>query len=172
MPALIGGVTIYTIPEAAEVLDLAADTVRYYVRIGELKHTKLGNTIMIKDADISAFIQSRTEPESEFVTITTRALPKLTYTGEDAKRDILAIMQYADDPQDLVTHDDAQYYLSLDDAHRITKSILKLSKILGADVVGGFANITLWELRNVMTSIMAEVDGREPEDADTGEDDE
>ena len=122
---------------------------------------------MIKDADISAFIQSRTAPESEFVTITTRALPKLTYTGEDAKREILAMLQCAADPQD-----DTQFLLSLDDAHRITKSILKLSKILGADVVGGFANITLWELRNVMTSIMAEVEGREPEDADTGEDDE
>ena len=150
-------------PEAAEVLDLAPDTVRYYVRIGELKHTKLGNTIMIKDADISAFIQSRTEPESGFVTITTRALPKLTYAGEDAKRQILAMVQYANDPDNTVT---------LDDVHRITNSILKLSKILGADVVGGFANITLWELRNVMTNLMGELDGQEPEDADTGEDDE
>jgi len=162
MPALIAGVTIYTMPEAAEVLDLAPDTVRYYVRIGELKHTKLGNTIMIKDADISAFIQSRTEPESGFVTIDTRALPKLTYTGEDAKRDILNMMQYANDPS---------YTVTLDDVHRITNSILKLSKILGADVVGGFANITLWELRNVMTSIMAELDGQELEDAGTGDDD-
>ena len=164
MPALIGGVTIYTMPEAAEVLDLAPDTVRYYVRIGELKHTKLGNTIMIKDADISAFIQSRTAPESEYVTIDTRALPKLSYIGGDAKQHILNMMQYANDPSDTVT---------LDDVHRITNSILKLSKILGMEY---FANITLWELRNVMTNLMAELDGQEPEgqepeDAGTGGDD-
>jgi excisionase family DNA binding protein len=151
-------------PEAAEVLDLAADTVRYYVRIGELKHTKLGNTIMIKDADISAFIQSRTAPESEYVTIDTRALPKLSYIGGDAKQHILNMMQYANDPSDTVT---------LDDVHRITNSILKLSKILGMEY---FANITLWELRNVMTNLMAELDGQElegqePEDAGTGGDD-
>jgi excisionase family DNA binding protein len=159
MPAIIGGVTIYTMPEAAEVLDLAPDTVRYYVRIGELKHTKLGNTIMIKDADISAFIQSRTAPESEYVTIDTRALPKLSYIGGDAKQHILNMMQYANDPSDTVT---------LDDVHRITGAVLKLSKILGMEY---FANITLWELRNVMTNLMAELDGQEPEDTGTGDDD-
>ena len=163
MPALIGGVTIYTMPEAAEVLDLAPDTVRYYVRIGELKLTKLGNTIMIKDVDISAFIQSRTEPggdRGEYMTTNTRALPKLSYIGGDAKQHILNMMQYANDPRDTVT---------LDDVHRITNSILKLSKILGMEY---FANITLWELRNVMTNLMAELDGQEPEDAGTEDEDE
>jgi hypothetical protein len=70
------------------------------------------------------------------------------------------MMQYANDPKDAVT---------FEDVHRLTNAVIKLSRILGMEY---FANITLWDLRNAMTNLTAELESREDihEDAGTGDD--
>jgi excisionase family DNA binding protein len=56
MPKTIQGVTLYTIPEAAEELGVSNNTVRNYLRSGKLNGTRIGRPIFITDKDIRKLV--------------------------------------------------------------------------------------------------------------------
>lgn len=53
-----------TVKDVAEKLDVSEYTVRYYLKKGELKGTKIGGW-RIKPNDLEAFIRSRTNVKEE-----------------------------------------------------------------------------------------------------------
>ena len=52
MTTKIEGVTLYTIPEAAEKLGVSQNTIRAYIKSGKLKGHKVGRPIFITEKDI------------------------------------------------------------------------------------------------------------------------
>lgn len=56
MPKTIQGITLYTIPEAAEELGVSNNTVRNYLRSGKLNGTRIGRPIFITDKDIKKMV--------------------------------------------------------------------------------------------------------------------
>jgi len=56
MPKTIQGITLYTIPEAAEELGVSNNTVRNYLRSGKLHGTRIGRPIFITDKDIKKLV--------------------------------------------------------------------------------------------------------------------
>jgi excisionase family DNA binding protein len=57
MPKTIQGVTLYTIPEAAEELGVSTNSVRSYLRSGRLTGTRIGRPILITAEAIADLVQ-------------------------------------------------------------------------------------------------------------------
>lgn len=53
----IGDVKAYNVQEAADLLDVSAQTIRAYIKQGKLKAQKAGNKYIITEETLKAFIQ-------------------------------------------------------------------------------------------------------------------
>jgi excisionase family DNA binding protein len=52
----IEGITMYTIPEAAEALKVTPQTVRAYIKTGKLKAKRIGRPYLISGDSLRAFL--------------------------------------------------------------------------------------------------------------------
>lgn len=57
MATIIEGIKFYTIPEAAEVLNVTPQTVRAYIKQGKLKGQRIGRPILITENNLKEFLQ-------------------------------------------------------------------------------------------------------------------
>lgn len=58
MATEIEGIKFYTIPEAAEVLNVTPQTVRAYIKQGKLKGKRIGRPILITENNLKEFLKS------------------------------------------------------------------------------------------------------------------
>jgi excisionase family DNA binding protein len=59
MPKEIMGVTLYTLPEAVEILGVTSVTVRSYLKQGKLKGQKIGRKWHITAESLKAFVSGK-----------------------------------------------------------------------------------------------------------------
>lgn len=57
MATVIEGIKFYTIPEAAEVLNVTPQTVRAYIKQGKLKGKRVGRPILITENNLREFLK-------------------------------------------------------------------------------------------------------------------
>jgi len=57
MPTEIEGIKFYTIPETAEALNVTSQTIRAYLKRGELKGKRIGRPILITENNIKEFLE-------------------------------------------------------------------------------------------------------------------
>lgn len=58
MATVIEGIKFYTIPEAAEVLNVTPQTIRAYIKQGKLKGQRIGRPILITENNLKEFLQA------------------------------------------------------------------------------------------------------------------
>lgn len=58
MATVIEGIKFYTIPEAAEVLNVTPQTIRAYIKQGKLKGQRIGRPILITENNLKEFLKS------------------------------------------------------------------------------------------------------------------
>lgn len=56
MATIIQGIKFYTIPEAAEALNVTPQTIRAYIKKGKLKGVRVGRPILITEENIKEFL--------------------------------------------------------------------------------------------------------------------
>jgi excisionase family DNA binding protein len=57
MSTIIEGIKFYTIPEAAETLQVTPQTIRAYIKRGRLKGQRIGRPIYITEKNIKDFLE-------------------------------------------------------------------------------------------------------------------
>lgn len=57
MPTTIQGIEFYTVPEAAEELNVTPQTVRAYIKQGKIKGKRVGRPILITAKDLKDFLK-------------------------------------------------------------------------------------------------------------------
>lgn len=58
MPATIENVVVFSLLEAARILQVNVGTVRTYAKRGDLRHTKIGGTILVSARALEEYIKS------------------------------------------------------------------------------------------------------------------
>jgi excisionase family DNA binding protein len=56
MPTVIEGIKFYTIPEVANALHVTPQTVRAYIKRGELRSQRIGKPIFITESNLREFL--------------------------------------------------------------------------------------------------------------------
>jgi excisionase family DNA binding protein len=59
----IEGVRLYTIPEAAAALEVSAQTVRSYIKSGQLSAQRVGRPYLITGESLRRFVSGSSSPE-------------------------------------------------------------------------------------------------------------
>jgi len=57
MPVKIEGIKFYTVVEAAQALHVTPQTVRAYLKRGQLRGQRIGRPILITDSNLKEFLQ-------------------------------------------------------------------------------------------------------------------
>lgn len=57
MPTIIEGIKFYTIPETAEALNVTPQTIRAYIKRGDLKAQRIGRPILITENNLKDFLK-------------------------------------------------------------------------------------------------------------------
>jgi len=65
MPTVIEDVKFYTVMEVAEALRITPQTVRAYIRRGELKGQRIGRPILITEKNIREFVKGIRDSQEE-----------------------------------------------------------------------------------------------------------
>jgi len=58
MPTLIEGIKFYTIPEAAQSLNVTPQTIRAWIKQGKIKSQRIGRPILITENNLREFLQA------------------------------------------------------------------------------------------------------------------
>lgn len=61
MPNELAGVTLYTLPEIADKLNLTVYTIRNYIKAGKLKAIKMGKSYRVEEAALKEFLLTGTQ---------------------------------------------------------------------------------------------------------------
>lgn len=65
---ILGRIDVYEVPEVAELLKLRAVTVRRYIRKGRLAARKCGNSYLVTERALTAFLEGsvmKPDPEAD-----------------------------------------------------------------------------------------------------------
>ena len=58
MPTIIQGIEFYTVQEAAEELNVSAQTVRSYIKQGKLSGKRVGRPLLITSENLKKFLEN------------------------------------------------------------------------------------------------------------------
>lgn len=61
------GVTLYSVKDVAELLNLSGDTVRKYIKSGALPSRKIGGRFMVSEGNLKDFLNCATQPKENQV---------------------------------------------------------------------------------------------------------
>lgn len=59
----IAGVTLYSVNEIAQLMQVTPQTVRRYIKSGRLKSRKIGRNIFCSETDLRNFVKATQKPE-------------------------------------------------------------------------------------------------------------
>lgn len=65
MPVQIGDLTLYTVQDLADMLEVSASTIRKYLRDGALRGRKMGHTWYVSSENILLYFRSQGKPDPE-----------------------------------------------------------------------------------------------------------